>query len=1126
MEIGSQSRDCWLPGVTQAGQIYYVNTQTGEHTREWPHETEGDDTDDDSGWFSATKSRSRSGTSAGFGFVSAWGSAENSSMLSGRTDSPEPWRVEDNEIPYEDAPAEASSYRSGRESSVRQLPSLPVSREATRSPDTSSIESQRRPQQENVSADVSSSSFPNDVKKAPSHAPSPAELALMLQHVMAPSPPDLIIDLADTAQEAIDDLVGHWRRSESQGLPEDDDAIDAYVRNVTDTVRNLLYVSTVPFGLTPKIPGVLHDRPTDTVLQDAAHRVTAILSKFVVPVRTLRHHAAASSTENLDILKANADELQSALSSFVLELQRKEALVQQLVGESSTKRLYGVFPSAHIGLGMTGAGVAGSWRGFGWVKSPDDEEAPSKIFGGEFLTLLSTSLSTAVANIDSLLEAFNAVTSSSDRICFEARATASSLSHFLTLVSDTDFADQIDIDGSSGPSHPQYTDSVTAAKTQVRALEMYVQALYDDASELLLAAQAASRWDPGQPVEPKITACADIGSIATALKANVGTVRQVLSALLTIGKRQAELAPGDDHRTIAESLSSRLSIVDGNLGLPQSPPLPPLPAPSPAFTTAFASGFAEGSSAGPPSLSLYPPQEPSRFTEAFSPDTARLTTPILTAGINDEWRRSVASPISPDLQSPLFDDEPKIPIKPRRGEKLRQILGDEAPQTYINKHVSDMRPWYLRRNCSPEEILEEPDGVVRGGTLEALVEKLTPHEPGDPNFNNVFLTTFKSFMTLDELFNLLVARFRISPPDNLKPKELEEWRKLKQHIVQIRVLNTLKSMVSDDDILEKEDFYIYERMKEFASSPEVADWPAAKQLLTWIERAQTTGAGKIRTLVNTSTHLPPLPIVPKNPRNMELTDIDPAELARQLTLMESQLYQKIRPLEWLQRAREQATGANSGNIAQFTQTFDRMANWVTDCILSKSTVRGRAAVVKYFIGVADLCRSIHNFSTMVAISSGLTSTPIRRLQKTWELVSVRYTMQLSACEVITDPHRNFSNYHSTLAKTSPPCVPFIGVFLTSLTFIQDGNKDNIQPNIVNFRKRRKAAEVIQEIKRWQSIPFNFHPIPSVLKYIEESLKQYDQPGLADRFWTLSHEREPREKDEEKMTRLLHESGFL
>lgn len=44
-------------------------------------------------------------------------------------------------------------------------------------------------------------------------------------------------------------------------------------------------------------------------------------------------------------------------------------------------------------------------------------------------------------------------------------------------------------------------------------------------------------------------------------------------------------------------------------------------------------------------------------------------------------------------------------------------------------------------------------------------------------------------------------------------------------------------MVVDDDVLEKEDLYILDRLKQFISSDEVSGFPAAKQLMILIERA-------------------------------------------------------------------------------------------------------------------------------------------------------------------------------------------------------------------------------------------------------------------------------------------------
>ncbi|KAJ6585715.1 ras guanine nucleotide exchange factor domain-containing protein [Mycena capillaripes] len=433
--------------------------------------------------------------------------------------------------------------------------------------------------------------------------------------------------------------------------------------------------------------------------------------------------------------------------------------------------------------------------------------------------------------------------------------------------------------------------------------------------------------------------------------------------------------------------------------------------------------------------------------------------------------------------------------------------------------------WYLQPTYNPLEIAIDPDGSVRAGTVTALVERLTAHEQSDPTFIKSFLITFKSFTTVDDLFDFLVRRFWIQPPPGLTQAEREEWGKLKQHVIQIRVLNTFKSMVVDDDVLEKDDLFILDRMKEFITTEEVVRFPAAKQLLILIERAQKGGDSTIK-MVTPPQGVPPPPLMPKSNKKLRLLDIEPLELARQLTIMESQLYQRIRPMECLQRAREHR---------QRTENIDNITVIVqTKSVLSSEDSRQRAGIIKHLISVAERCRALNNFSTMAAITAGLNSPPINRLKRTWGRVNQRYMAQLAACEMTIDWNKNFAKYRSMMTSVIPPCVPFIAVFLSTLQFIE-GNPDNLPApgekegagsTLVNFQKRQKVSEVINDIKRWQ-VPFNFHVIPSIQAYIEESIYSLsDTKESSEHFWTMSLEREPRERQDEKMARLLQESGFL
>lgn len=94
---------------------------------------------------------------------------------------------------------------------------------------------------------------------------------------------------------------------------------------------------------------------------------------------------------------------------------------------------------------------------------------------------------------------------------------------------------------------------------------------------------------------------------------------------------------------------------------------------------------------------------------------------------------------------------------------------------------------------------------------------------------------------------------------------------------------------------------------------------------------------------------------------MKLSDVDPMEMARQLTMMECYLYQKIRPIECLQRSRDQKGDIND-NISQVIKFANKISDWVADTILARDDSRRRASVVKTFIHIADVGARSHQRS--------------------------------------------------------------------------------------------------------------------------------------------------------------------
>jgi son of sevenless-like protein len=99
------------------------------------------------------------------------------------------------------------------------------------------------------------------------------------------------------------------------------------------------------------------------------------------------------------------------------------------------------------------------------------------------------------------------------------------------------------------------------------------------------------------------------------------------------------------------------------------------------------------------------------------------------------------------------------------------------------------------------------------------------------------------------------------------------------------------------------------------------------------------------------------------------------------------------------------------------------------------------------------------------------------------------------------------------------------MFLTDLTFIEDGNADRVKamPHLINFDKRTKTAEKIKEIQQHQN-SYPLMEIPELQNFLTNNLKNADRDP--EQMYQKSLQLEPREREDEKIARLLQESGFL
>ena len=126
----------------------------------------------------------------------------------------------------------------------------------------------------------------------------------------------------------------------------------------------------------------------------------------------------------------------------------------------------------------------------------------------------------------------------------------------------------------------------------------------------------------------------------------------------------------------------------------------------------------------------------------------------------------------------------------------------------------------------------------------------------------------------------------------------------------------------------------------------------------------------------------------------------------------------------------------------------------------------RGNLIKKFIKLADTLRDQQNFDGCMAVVAGLQNASIYRLRKAWDKVDSKATAAYEDILTLCSNSRNYARLRDCIHSLNPPCVPYLGMYLTDLTFIEDGNADTIG-GLINFSKRLLYASVLQEIKTYQ-----------------------------------------------------------
>jgi hypothetical protein len=240
--------------------------------------------------------------------------------------------------------------------------------------------------------------------------------------------------------------------------------------------------------------------------------------------------------------------------------------------------------------------------------------------------------------------------------------------------------------------------------------------------------------------------------------------------------------------------------------------------------------------------------------------------------------------------------------------------------------------------------------------------------------------------------------------------------------------------------------------------------------------------------------------------------LNESEIARQLTLIEFSLFSQIQSSELFNQSwNKPKLHHRAPHILNMISRSNHLSFWVASLLLWSPNLKERVAVLNKFIKIAQHLRELNNYNTLMGIIAGINMSAISRLKLTFGELDKATKQLLEGLQILLNPSAAFKSYRQELHNAHPPCLPYLGTYLTDLTFMEDGNQDNLtsktggkQP-LINFGKRELIYNVIRELHLYQQNAYKF-PVVEPIHTFLMALPFGDEKDL----YELSLLREPRD----------------
>ncbi len=157
--------------------------------------------------------------------------------------------------------------------------------------------------------------------------------------------------------------------------------------------------------------------------------------------------------------------------------------------------------------------------------------------------------------------------------------------------------------------------------------------------------------------------------------------------------------------------------------------------------------------------------------------------------------------------------------------------------------------------------------------------------------------------------------------------------------------------------------------------------------------------------------------------------------------------------------------------------FNKLSNRVCEDIVAYDSSIIRAFVIEKFIRIGLELKEMNNYIDCLTIVIALNSLQIKSLSKTCRKVSFENIKHWKELNSLCSFDRNYGALREEVKKNKDkPCIPYLGIFLKELAFIDEGHKYLVNKNLINVKKINKVSIVIDALLLYKKYTHDYNPV--------------------------------------------------